>query len=283
VTRQPLNPIEMATSLGVHGGRQVRSVVGGSDTRIWRLETRDGPVAVRVFEPGQQALADREAEALAAARSGGVPVPDVVARGVSDERPVTVLEWCEGQTVLGRLLTAPRRAAAVGEAFGRAQATIHHCTAPAHWSTSRASGWGTGVGWPQRPGNGGRPVLLHLDFHPLNVLMRDETVTAVIDWVNAGAGDPRADVARTYSILRADPAVHGIDRRLLVAFRHAWRAGYEAVAGPLRDVAPFVAWAGGAMQRDLGRRLRERDARRIGAWAAGWQGRHERTRRERSP
>ncbi|MGG0670847.1 phosphotransferase family protein [Sporosarcina koreensis] len=39
--------------------------------------------------------------------------------------------------------------------------------------------------------------LCHGDFHLLNVIMSDDKVT-IIDWVDASAGDIRADVCRTY-------------------------------------------------------------------------------------
>lgn len=39
-----------------------------------------------------------------------------------------------------------------------------------------------------------RPVLLHRDFHPLNLLWQDERVASVIDWVNACVGHPHAEL-----------------------------------------------------------------------------------------
>ena len=43
--------------------------------------------------------------------------------------------------------------------------------------------------------------LLHMDYHPLNVLVRGFRVTAVIDWVNADAGDRHLDAGMTAAIL----------------------------------------------------------------------------------
>jgi aminoglycoside phosphotransferase (APT) family kinase protein len=40
-----------------------------------------------------------------------------------------------------------------------------------------------------------RPVLLHGDFWPGNMLWRDEQLVAVLDWEDAALGDPLADVA----------------------------------------------------------------------------------------
>jgi aminoglycoside phosphotransferase (APT) family kinase protein len=52
---------------------------------------------------------------------------------------------------------------------------------------------------PAMPGGGDR--LLHLDLHPLNVLMSTTKGPVVIDWPNARRGDPMADVALTFAII----------------------------------------------------------------------------------
>jgi aminoglycoside phosphotransferase (APT) family kinase protein len=51
---------------------------------------------------------------------------------------------------------------------------------------------------PGMPGGGDR--LLHLDLHPLNVIMSPKG-PVVIDWPNARRGDPMADVALTYALI----------------------------------------------------------------------------------
>ncbi|HET9727842.1 MAG TPA: phosphotransferase [Acidimicrobiia bacterium] len=54
--------------------------------------------------------------------------------------------------------------------------------------------------WLERAlGKGDR--LLHLDLHPLNVLMSPTRGPVVIDWPNASRGDPQLDVAMTYALL----------------------------------------------------------------------------------
>src|SRR5438046_2076220 len=95
-------------------------------------------------------------------------------------------------------------------------------------------GWSTTRVWRVDRAVARRDVLLHLDFHPLNVLVSGKQVSAVLDWANARAGDPRADVARSYSILVVAPPRQSraveLLRRLLAA---AYRRGYEREAGPL--------------------------------------------------
>jgi aminoglycoside phosphotransferase (APT) family kinase protein len=42
-----------------------------------------------------------------------------------------------------------------------------------------------------------RPAVVHLDFHPANVLLRDDGSAAVVDWTQVGVDDPRLDLAWT--------------------------------------------------------------------------------------
>jgi aminoglycoside phosphotransferase (APT) family kinase protein len=44
---------------------------------------------------------------------------------------------------------------------------------------------------------GGTGSVLHLDLHPLNVIVTPDRGPVVIDWTNAAAGDPACDLART--------------------------------------------------------------------------------------
>jgi aminoglycoside phosphotransferase (APT) family kinase protein len=58
-----------------------------------------------------------------------------------------------------------------------------------------------GPDWlPGMPGERG-DRLLHLDLHPLNVLMSRTRGPVVIDWPNARRGDPMSDVALTFAII----------------------------------------------------------------------------------
>ena len=84
-------------------------------------------------------------------------------------------------------------------------------------------------------------------------------ISGVLDWANAAAGDPRADVARTFSILRLAASAPGrpplrdrLGRRLLAL---SWRWGYTQAAGPTGDLTLFTAWAGAVLVRDLAPKL----------------------------
>ncbi|HWQ11756.1 MAG TPA: hypothetical protein VNL77_03095, partial [Roseiflexaceae bacterium] len=63
--------------------------------------------------------------------------------------------------------------------------------------------------------------------------------------------------------------------RLVLAL--AWCAGYRAAAGPLREMAPFYAWAGAVMQVDLAPRVGRpagptpAEMGAVRAWAERWK------------
>jgi aminoglycoside phosphotransferase (APT) family kinase protein len=271
-------PADVLRALGAAAPERADRVAGGMDTALWRVEVGGRAFALRLFRAEQAAVAEREVAAMAAAAAGGVPVPRVEARGVWQERPALLLEWCSGRPLFEELARRPRSVWRLGRAFGRAQARLHRVNAP--------PGLPSWLEWHGAPGpevraalEGAAPrsdALLHLDYHPLNVLVDGRRVTAVIDWANARAGDPRADLARTLTILRLSPVpprfapVVGV----MVA---GWRGGYEAEAGPVGEMAPFYAWAADVMARDLGPRagragLPEAQLERIRDWGARWRG-----------
>ncbi len=94
-------------------------------------------------------------------------------------------------------------------------------------------------------------VLIHMDFHPINLVSDGAAVTGILDWSGAAAGDPRADLARTEITLLAAPIPPGPLSALLNLARslilRAWRSGYEELAGPMPDFRPLRAWAGATL------------------------------------
>jgi aminoglycoside phosphotransferase (APT) family kinase protein len=52
------------------------------------------------------------------------------------------------------------------------------------------------------------PSIVHMDYHPLNVLVDGVRVTGVIDWVNTDVGDRHLDAAMTAAILSSSALDH---------------------------------------------------------------------------
>jgi Ser/Thr protein kinase RdoA (MazF antagonist) len=283
-----IDPLAILTHLGVEDAGAVTRVHGGWDTAIWRVERPGGVSALRLFRAQQRAVCEREVAAMRAAAAAGIPVPEVQAQGTWHERPVLLLSWCPGRPLAQELESRPWRAWHLGRAFGRLQARLRTVPAPA---TLRRERWE----WIEWAGPldgplkgrlielaGAAEVLLHLDYHPLNVLTDGAQITAVLDWANARTGDARADVARTYTILRVMPlprtatsAAVALVRRLLA---RGWQHGYREVAGDLPAMAAFYAWAGEVMVRDLtpklgtpGIWLQPSHLAAIQRWTATWR------------
>lgn len=124
-----------------------------------------------------------EAKTMEHVRSHGYPVPAV--ESLSDDGFDLVMERLDGPSMLGALERRPwslRRCASM-------LAVLHHRLheiPPPPWI-------------PDAPfGSGDR--LLHLDLHPLNVMMTSRG-PVVIDWPNAVRGDPSVDVALTWVLM----------------------------------------------------------------------------------
>ena len=255
-----LDPHAILASLGVHDAVQAQPVTGGADTAIWQVLWRDRLYALRVFRPEQASVCQKEVVVMRAAAETGIPVPSVVRQGMWQERPVLLLSWVAGSTLFHQLRNTPHRIWQLGVAFGRMQAAVHAIPAPPEM---QASSW---IEWagdePELKARlyklaSPKNQLLHLDYHPLNVMVMDAQISGVLDWANARAGDPRADFARTFAILRVSP--YGGNNLLMVAIRHilerAWRHGYVTAGGSIDDMALFYAWAGASMIRDLSPRI----------------------------
>ena len=271
-----LDPHAILKALGVGAVHSLTPVNTGTATAVWRVEHDQVTSALRVFRPDQAPISLRELEAMALATRHHIPVPQVRGQGYWQDCPALLLAWCDGQPLATALQRQPWRLFRLGRAFGQMQAKIHRIPAPALADPSSAD-WLTWYGAVDpgleavlRSRCGHVRQLIHLDYHPLNVMVNRGHVSGVLDWANVRAGDPRGDVARTYAILVVEPHSAGPEtlwyraaRRILA---RVWMAGYRNVAGPLQDMALFFAWAGAVMQADLAPRLHDPNS-----W---WQPRH---------
>ncbi len=252
--RVPSRALLMA--LGLPDTATAHPTTGASGAPVWRIDTPPGRYALRVRPISGVMAARREAAAMRVARSGGLPVAEVVREETIGDASCLLTSWCPGETLAKAVLEAGTDPRALGRACGRLQAGLHAIEAPPELRTSR--GWLT-----QTPAEqdvlGGRmdaraARLLHLDFHPLNILTDGRAITGVVDWVNAAAGDPRLDLARSLALLKLAflPMVEGTRAVAVVeTLTEAWLLGYEEAAGPQAEMDRFMAWAGLRTIRDL--------------------------------
>ncbi len=258
--------------------------LGSTDMWSFRPAPDAASLVVRMFGEGAVAAAEREYLAMDAAARHGVPAPAIVTRGVVKGRPVLVTTFILGTPVSQAFEAHPDRALALGVAMGEALGRLHEVAAPSGF-TETANAWidrgGPALADVRQQLNSvpRQDRLIHLDYHPDNVLVRDGRVSGIVDWENSLAGPPHMDLARSRAILRAaelgnlvPPQAH----EALARFEQGLVTGHARVIGPdpapelsavwgvamtVDDLARQVARSGGVISQSLVDRLAdERDA-----------------------
>jgi aminoglycoside phosphotransferase (APT) family kinase protein len=249
------------TRLGFPGDIAVTPMTPGlGHTMLWRVSSA-GPgddLVLRMFPAGDTVHAEREALAMRTAAAHGVPVPAVVTTGAIEDRPALLMTLAPGETVATVLERRPEDTFAIGEQLGRLLGKVNGIPAPAGLAPEGA--------WLERAGPALVAVrhrlealpnpdrLLHLDYHPENVLMDGDEVTAIIDWTNTLPGPPHLDLGRSRAILRmvrrlpdvTPEVVAGIER-----FEAGLIAGHESVHGPDPEPDLTLAWGVGMLCVDF--------------------------------
>jgi len=139
-----------------------------------------------------------EARTMAWVRDHGYPVPAV--DSISDDGLDLVMERIDGVSMVEGLGRRPWTIPAQGRTLADLHRRLHEIPAP-DWVPPAPCG---------APGD----RLLHLDLHPLNVMVT-KAGPVVIDWPNAHAGDPATDVALTWALMSAGAVEGGPVMRLL--------------------------------------------------------------------
>ncbi len=244
--------------------------LGGND--LWRLPTADGAVVLRIF-PADTAdeVAGREAVAHRFAILHGLAAPVIVAQGRYADRPVLVMSWVQGESLATALRTALRTAGSpvseLGRCCGATLARLHAITEqpPEPIGARPWIGWAGEMpaGLIARLAGFTQRRLLHLDFHPANLIVTAQGEFCVLDWANVRLGPPPADLARTVSILElvrdAHPDLDARSRAGVDVFTAGLLAGYAGAGGDAELPAPIRAWAYAVQIRDL-----------AGSWVPDW-------------
>lgn len=170
-----------------------------------------------------------EARTMAWARDHGYPVPAV--DSISDDGLDLVMERIDGVSMVDAIGRRPWTIPAQGRTLAVLHARLHELPAP---------------GWvPPAPCGEPGDRLLHLDLHPLNVMVT-ATGPVVIDWPNAAAGDPATDVALTWALMAAGAVEGGAVMRVLArrgraALIRSFLGGVDADAAR-RALPSVVGW-----------------------------------------
>jgi len=212
---------------------------------------------------------------MAAARAAGLPAPELIRRADTPAGDVVLLTWLPGIPMYEALVHDPSVARHLGQLTGEFQRRLHRIIAPADVADVHAEGV---LPFDAARGVTGLPhgsALLHLDWHPLNLLVDEavERICGIVDWDNARRGHPLLDVARTHSMLTFAPSLTGsaARRSALHDYRDGWVEGYGPAAGTIP--APCHLWAGRVMLADLERRYAGTPDALDGLrrWTARWE------------
>lgn len=162
-----------------------------------------------------------EAAVMQHVRAHGYPAPEVFAVAGRD----LVMERVDGPTMLRDLGKRPWRLYRHAATLAGLQQRLHDIPPP---------GW---LRTKHEAKDGDRRAIVHLDLHPDNVMLAPSG-PVVIDWTNAGLGDPDVEVADLWLVMssavvpgsRLDRAIANLGRGLFVnaILRHFDREAISA-------------------------------------------------------
>lgn len=186
-------------------------LLGGMSSEMRRFVLRDESAVVvrhitdRDWLAQDPDLIRREAQALKLLAGSAVPVPRLIAS--EPEAGLLAMSMMPGVVHHTSRQLESRTVALAGLAAAVAQVDLpddHGLPTWPPWAPTKPAppAWGDSGLWdeciaayateqPPLPDNA---VLLHRDFHPLNVLWSGPAVAGLVDWVNACVGHPHAEL-----------------------------------------------------------------------------------------
>ena len=207
------------------------------------------PLCLRAYENPQARLRARQGfAALAHMRTLSYPVPEPLLLEEDCQffgGPFIIMPWLSGVTLLDKLKQHFTHILRVSDQLARLHLTLHNLPAagfpaPAAPFIERRldelsamihdyglSGLKPGLAWLQahRPGQTQAPSILHLDFHPINLMVDADRPKGVLDWGESDLGDRHADIGMTLVLLRSAPVdVSTPSERLLARPARWWMA-----------------------------------------------------------
>lgn len=194
--------------------------------------------------------AELEAERTAAAHAAGAPAPAVHGLVEVEGRFGILFDRADGPSLAGRTLASPWQLPGAARLQAELQARLHDCRPtglPAQRArlirkiesarplppALRAAALGALAALPDGDS------LCHGDFHPENIVLTARG-PQVLDWVDATAGQPLADAARSLLLLSLPAAGDTVLTRLALIL---WRRLYLRRYCQLRRAAPQAVQA----------------------------------------
>lgn len=238
--------------VGIEGEIRIAHIQPGmGSTDLWKISHCPGhpDLVLRMYGADKHQAANREAVAMKTAVAHGLPVPDIVGEGEIADRPTLLMAFAEGEIATELVAAHPGRAFDIGDKLGTSLGKVNRVPAPAMPTPMNR--------WIALGGPALEPLheqlnelpradrLLHLDFHPNNVLMDRGEVTAIVDWENALPGPPHVDLARTKALLHAVKIAEMVPSSTLTALGRLEAglvAGYTSVIGPDSHPELSMAW-----------------------------------------
>lgn len=282
----------------LHFAEPPSPIGAGWETYIYRLRLQPGPSAEAIgahrliarIHAGRGATgwgarhARQEFEAQQAMAKIGFPVPRPILYDETEPFgvPFLLMEHVPGVPMLDAMLAGGFSSLfSVTRDFAELHARLHQLPADAFPGSEQQfldrtlgefremiDGFGLdgirpGLEWLEthRPPPPARESIIHLDFHPVNVMVEGQRVSAVLDWGDSGVGDRHADIATTPMIVsfapvervsRREQFIAAVGRRLLVwSYRRAYQRHlpidnaqlpYWAAWSGMRWLTYFAAW-----------------------------------------
>jgi aminoglycoside phosphotransferase (APT) family kinase protein len=183
--------------------------------------------------------------------------------------PFVIMEWLPGETLLDHLRGHSMHVLWVAAQLAEQQVRLHRLPTedvpapPGPFlerrleelrdlvTTYGLDGLAAGLDWlrARRVAEPASPCVVHLDYHPINVLVRDDRPPGVVDWSEADVGDRHADVATTLLLMYTVPVTVTCLRERLLAPLARWVLirNYLRVYGrrlrlDLRTLRYYLAW-----------------------------------------
>jgi uncharacterized protein (TIGR02172 family) len=210
------------------------------------FEWKNNQVLKLFLEGFPAAFLKREAQVTQAVHKAGLPVPAVEGVVEVDGRVGIVFERVEGPTMLEDMLSRPWKFARYARMMAKLQAEMHSREIAALPSL-REDLEGVVQNQAGMPENVRQALVdalrlpdgnsvLHGDFHPENIIMSSRG-PVIIDWPEAKRGNPLADAARTWLLIRMGTPTPGTKMQWLIKLSRRWF--YSMYSKRYRELRPY--------------------------------------------